>query len=148
MPPGPALSATVSDSVGDLVRAAERRAGSPSAGDRHVFDAAAVRLGRLGSRPHVVSGTSEETSEGQGPFDRQGLIPAQNYARLEAVMAAWATGSAQQIPWGWGISGCAGPGRRGPPTRRPSVPVGRAASVVLPADGMMPAEYGRVHAPR
>ncbi|MGW1221445.1 NUDIX domain-containing protein [Streptomyces californicus] len=34
--------------------------------------------------------------------DWQGLMPAQDFARLEAVMSARATGTAQQITWGWG----------------------------------------------
>ncbi|MFF4859930.1 GNAT family N-acetyltransferase [Streptomyces rubiginosohelvolus] len=32
----------------------------------------------------------------------KGLMPGQDFARLEAVMAARATGIAQQITWGWG----------------------------------------------
>ncbi|MBK6044633.1 50S ribosomal protein L11 methyltransferase [Streptomyces sp. MBT55] len=38
--------------------------------DRHLVDAAAVRLAELGFRPHVVCGTGEEAVGGQGPFDR------------------------------------------------------------------------------
>ncbi|WP_236577198.1 GNAT family N-acetyltransferase [Streptomyces sp. MBT55] len=34
--------------------------------------------------------------------DWKGLMPAQDFARLEAVMAARAAGIAQQITWGWG----------------------------------------------
>lgn len=34
--------------------------------------------------------------------DWKRLMPAQDYARLESVMAARATGIAQQITWGWG----------------------------------------------
>ncbi len=38
--------------------------------DRHLVDAAAVRLADVGFRPHVVCGAGEEAMRDHGPFDR------------------------------------------------------------------------------